>query len=175
MSAFLRKPEQHQERISLPLVTQGYLLAAPVGHYDWLVPDPLKGEIMIEILLESGGNLLAVMAHGEVTRDDYTEVLIPRLDEIIHQYGKARLLYAFADDFTGFTLGAMWDDSAFGLTHLWSFDKVAVVTDVGWIQAAVAVFGPLMSGRVRLFAAEDLGGARSWPTESCGRPVAGSA
>lgn len=117
---------------------------------------------MIEILPESSGNLLAVMAHGEVTHEDYTGVLIPHLEEIIGRHGKARLLYAFADDFTGFTLGAMWDDGAFGLTHLSSFDKVAVVTDVGWIRAGVTMFGPLMSGRMRLFAAADLDAARSW-------------
>ena len=56
---------------------------------------------MIEILPESGGNLLAVMAHGEVTHEDYTQVLIPRLEAVIDRHGKARLLYAFADDFTG--------------------------------------------------------------------------
>ena len=117
---------------------------------------------MIEILPESGGNLLAVMAHGEVTHEDYTEVLIPRLEQILDQHGKARLLYAFADDFTGFTLGAMWDDGAFGLTHLSSFDKVAVVTGVGWIRGAVTMFGPLLSGQVRLFPAGDLDRARSW-------------
>ena len=60
------------------------------------------------------------------------------------------------------TLGAMWDDGAFGLSHLSSFDKVAVVTGVGWIRGAVTMFGPLMSGRVRLFGAGDLDGARSW-------------
>jgi SpoIIAA-like len=117
---------------------------------------------MIEILPETGGNLLAVMAHGEVTHEDYIQVLIPHLEAIIDQHGKARLLYAFADDLTGFTLGAMWDDGAFGFTHLSSFDKVAVVTDVGWIRGAVTIFGPLMSGQVRLFPAGDLDGARSW-------------
>jgi SpoIIAA-like len=117
---------------------------------------------MIEILPESGGNLLAMMVHGEVTHEDYTEMLIPRLEKIIDQHGKARLLYAFADDFTGFTLGAMWDDGAFGLTHLSSFEKVAVVTGVGWIRGAVTMFGPFMSGPVRLFPADDLESARSW-------------
>ena len=117
---------------------------------------------MIEILPESGGDLLAVMAHGEITHEDYIEVLIPRLEKIIDEHGKARLLYAFAPDFTGFSLGAMWDDGAFGLSHLSSFDKVAVVTGVGWIRGAVTMFGPLMSGRVRLFGAGDLDGARSW-------------
>lgn len=123
------------------------------------------GGIMIEVLSESGDSLLAVMAHGEVTHEDYTDVLIPRLEEIIDKHGKARLLYAFAGDFTGFTLGAMWDDGAFGLTHLSSFEKVAVVTDVGWIRGAVTMFGPLMSGRVRLFAEGDLDGAKSWISE----------
>jgi hypothetical protein len=117
---------------------------------------------MIEILPETGGNLLAVMAHGEVTHEDYVQVLTLRLEAIIDQHGQARLLYAFADDFTGFTLGAMWNDGAFGLTHLSSFDKVAVVTDVGWIRGAVTMFGPLMSGQVRLFPAGDLDGAKSW-------------
>ena len=43
---------------------------------------------MIEVLLESGDNVLAVMVHGEVTHEDYSGVLIPRLEEIIDRHNK---------------------------------------------------------------------------------------
>ena len=114
--------------------------------------DPLGGGVMIEILPESDGNLLAVMAHGEITHEDYIQVLIPRLEKIIDQHGKARLLYAFADDFTGFTLVPC------GMTAPSASPISRPSTRSPWSptrgdSGAVTMFGPLMSGVVRLFPA----------------------
>jgi SpoIIAA-like len=58
-------------------------------------------------------------------------VLIPRLELIIREYGKARLLLDMGD-FHGWEAAAMWDDTRFGLTHRNDFEKMGVIGGPGW-------------------------------------------
>jgi hypothetical protein len=56
------------------------------------------------------------------------------------QREKIRMLYQLGSTFSGFTSGAMWDDAKLGITHRKSWEKIAIVTDVGWIKSAIGVF-----------------------------------
>ena len=47
---------------------------------------------MIKVLPESKGNILVFRAVAKLTDQDYKDVLIPRLESIIREHGKARLL-----------------------------------------------------------------------------------
>ena len=51
----------------------------------------------------------------QLTDQDYKEVLIPRLESIIHEYGKARLLLDMGDEFQGWEVAA-----ALGRLPLWT-------------------------------------------------------
>ena len=61
-------------------------------------------------------DVLAVEAIGEVTHEDYRDGLIPRAEAMMG-HGPIRMLYVIGLAFTGFDLGAMADDSMFGLRH----------------------------------------------------------
>ncbi|MEK6205359.1 MAG: STAS/SEC14 domain-containing protein [Amylibacter sp.] len=50
--------------------------------------------------------------------------------EKIRMPGQIKLLYWCGKEFEGFTAGAMWDDTRFGLMHLGGFLKIAFVTGV---------------------------------------------
>ena len=62
---------------------------------------------MIEVRPGSEGNILILTAVGKLTDEDYKDVLIPQLEAIIHEYGKARLLLDMGDDFKGWEPSAM--------------------------------------------------------------------
>lgn len=117
---------------------------------------------MIEVLEESQGRILGVRARGKVTDQDYKEILVPRLEAIIKEFGQARLLFFMGEDFAGYTAGAMWDDARFGLRHKDDFDKVAVVGGVKWIEWAVKLFARLMKGEVKTYSPEQLAEAWAW-------------
>jgi hypothetical protein len=55
---------------------------------------------------------------GGVTTDDYENVLIPEFEKTVRSKGKVKLLLIFGDDFTGYSVGAAWDDAEFGFLHL---------------------------------------------------------
>ena len=45
----------------------------------------------------------------------------------------------------------MWDDTKLGLKHLAGWEKMALVSDVEWVRAAVKVFGLAIPGRFACF------------------------
>jgi hypothetical protein len=105
---------------------------------------------------------VGIEAHGKVTRDDYENVLIPAVERALQGREKIRLLYRVAPDFSGFTGGAMWDDARLGLRHMRAWERVAVVTDVGWIVDAVKIFQFVIPATTRVFGYDELQRAREW-------------
>ena len=110
---------------------------------------------MIEVM-ESRGNLLWLRASGKRTRRDYQEGLIPRLEAVIREHGKARLLFHLDPDFQGWELGAWWDDFRFDLKHKDDFERLAVVGAARWADAAVKIFSRFMAGEVKTMLGEHL-------------------
>jgi hypothetical protein len=107
-------------------------------------------------------NVIAIRALGEVTSRDYDEVLIPLVRKKAEKFGKVRLLMALGPEFEGYSAGAIWDDARLGLTHWRSFERVALVTDIGWITRSVKLFAPLMPGEVAVFPGNALEAAKVW-------------
>jgi stage II sporulation SpoAA-like protein len=73
---------------------------------------------------------------------------------------------SWAGDLDGLDLGALWEDvkaaGSVGLKQRSSWQKLALVTDKDWIRHAVAVFGPLSPGELRLFEPSETAAARAW-------------
>jgi hypothetical protein len=118
--------------------------------------------MMIELMSGLPDNVLGLSASGEVTAEDYVRTLIPAIEERIGRHGKIRLLYHLGPAFTGYSMGAMWDDAKVGMAHLFDFEKIAVATDVDWCRHAVRLFGLLIPCPVKLFANADLAAAKAW-------------
>jgi hypothetical protein len=53
---------------------------------------------MIEIMRESGDSVLAVNATGLLTDADYKEIWIPRMEGIVKQFGKVKVLLHMTED-----------------------------------------------------------------------------
>lgn len=120
---------------------------------------------MIEVITDLPDRVLGLRASGEITANDYTTVLVPAIEDKLTQHKKVRLLYVIDDAFKGFSGGAAWEDAKVGMKHLTSFERVAVVTDVDWIEKSVKAFGFALPGEVRVFDDDDLEDARKWISE----------
>jgi hypothetical protein len=106
-------------------------------------------------------DVLAIEASGKVTHGDYRNTLIPKAEAMMTK-GPIRMLYVIGQDFTGFELEALWDDSVFGIRHWHDFSHIAVVTDHAWVTAMVNMFKPFFHGDVRLFGLAKLPAAKDW-------------
>ena len=120
---------------------------------------------MIEVMTDLPERVLGLKASGEVTAEDYKTVLVPAVEEQLTRHKKMRLLYVFGEEFKGYTGGAAWEDAKVGMKHLTSFERVAVVTDVDWIENVIKAFGFAVPGEVRVFDDDDFEAARQWISE----------
>lgn len=117
---------------------------------------------MITRLTDLPDNVLGLEVTGELTSDDYRETLGPALKEHREKYDKVRLLAVLGDEFEGFTGGALWQDEKLLDTNFFSFERIAVVTDSGPVRGAMHLFGWMIPGGVRLFAADEVDEAKAW-------------
>ncbi len=120
---------------------------------------------MIEPISDLPDNVLGFSAKGTVTGADYETVIMPSVEAKFSKYTKVRFLYHIGEDFSKFEAGALWEDTKIGLKHLASWDRIAVVTDIDWIRAAVGIFAFLLPGTVRVFQNAEIANARSWISE----------
>jgi hypothetical protein len=116
---------------------------------------------MIEVLPESKENILVLRTVGKLTDQDYKDVLIPRLDSIIREYGRARLLLDMGD-FHGWEAAALWDDARFGLTHRNDFEKMGVIGGPRWVEWGVKLAGMVVGGEIRSFSPGESEDALNW-------------
>jgi hypothetical protein len=120
---------------------------------------------MIEQIPDLPDHVLGFTARGTVTAKDYESIIIPAVEALFARKTKGRFLYHLGEHFSGFEAAAMWDDAKLGVKHLTGWERVAVVSDVEWIRAAVKVFGLAIPGHVRVFHDRELSDARRWIAE----------
>ena len=117
---------------------------------------------MIESIPGLPDGVLGFNAKGAVTAKDYETIIIPAVEAQFARQKKVSFLYHLGKEFTGFEVAAMWDDTKLGLKHFSGWEKMAVVSDVGWVRVAIEAFGLAMPGRVRVFHDNELAEARQW-------------
>ena len=102
---------------------------------------------------------------GKLTRDEYFRILTP-VQERLERGDRLSFLVATAPDFHGLDAGALWEDvkaaGSVGLKYRSSWERMAVVTDKDWMRHAVAAFGWVTPGEVRVFEPDELEAAKAW-------------
>ncbi len=97
---------------------------------------------------------------GKLEKSDYDR-FVPELDREIDAHGKIGLLIELAD-FHGWTAGAVWEDTKFGVRHFKDFDRMAVVGDQQWEETMTKFVKPFTRADVRYFDSKDRAEASSW-------------
>lgn len=124
---------------------------------------------MIELLKGFPDNVTAFACHDHVTKSDYETVVIPDFEDRLRGHKKVRLYCEIAPDFDGIDPGAVWEDTKFGVSHFFDWERGALVTDVEWIKQAVkffSLFGFLTLREGRVFPFAEANKARDWIAEA---------
>jgi hypothetical protein len=121
---------------------------------------------MIDALSDLPDGVIGFRFSGHVSKDEYRSVLLPALTERLDSRDKVRLAIVIDDDFDRFEAGALWEDMKFGfgsgLTHLSAWERMALVSDADWVRHAIALFGWLVPGDVKVFPLDQLDTAKAW-------------
>ncbi|WP_292010694.1 STAS/SEC14 domain-containing protein [Chryseobacterium sp.] len=117
---------------------------------------------MITIIPEAPQNVAAFNATGEVTKEDFENLVFPRVKEKVDQFDELNYLLYLDTDLHNFTSGAWWQDALLGLKNLTKWNRTAIVTDKEGVQNFTDIFSVLMPGEFKSFPKENLYNALYW-------------
>lgn len=120
---------------------------------------------MIRLLSDMPPGVLGFEAIDEVEEEDYRNVLVPAIERAIDEHGKVRLVYVLGQEFEKYDEDAVKEDLKLGLSHPASFERIALVTNVGWAKPAMRAFSVLVPGQARAFRVAQLQEAKAWAAE----------
>jgi hypothetical protein len=134
---------------------------------DWFAQEEsmTRNAANFEVLEGFAEDVLAIAAHGRITRQDYEDVLMPAFEQKVAAKGKVKVLFVMGEDFTGYSAGAAWDDAKFGFLHMRELAALAVVTDATWLRLGLKAFAPLIACPVALFHTDEMQAATTWINE----------
>jgi hypothetical protein len=120
---------------------------------------------MVERLQDMPPGTLGFRATGQITREDYADVLVPELHKALAEGGRLRTLYVI-EDLEEIEPSALWADSKLGfdlaVRHHDAWERSAIVTDIEWMARATRMFAWMIPGEVRVFPLADLEQAKAW-------------
>jgi hypothetical protein len=129
---------------------------------------------MLNRIYDMPAGTLGFSATGEVDDDDVEKVLAPALDEWVAQRGKIRLLYVLGPRMEEYEGDAVSENAKFVARHPTAFERIAVVSDEGWLRPAIKALSLLMPGEAKAFPVRELAAAKQWLAEgldAAGSPV----
>ncbi len=121
---------------------------------------------MITELKNLPSNLVGFKAEGEITKDDFTNVVMPRVQELIDRIDKLNYLLVIDTDLSKFTLGSWVADAAIGVKHLLKWNRAAIVSDKEGVRIFTDLFSKVMVGEFKGFEKKDLQQAIDWASGS---------
>jgi hypothetical protein len=123
---------------------------------------------VIELIAGLPDGVVGIEAVGNVTSEDYDDVVAPVVERALASHEKIRLLHVLGDRFTAHTASALFEDAKLGLSNLRSIERIAVVTDIGHFRALVKGAGWTLPGDLKLFWTAERAEAEAWVSEGLG-------
>lgn len=106
------------------------------------------------------GNVVWVRAKGILTDEDYAD-FVPRMEELIKQWGRLRMLFEM-EDFHGWDAHSAWEEFKFHVRNHKNLKRVAVVGEKAWEKWASRISRFFTGSDVKFFDRADLEKAREW-------------
>jgi hypothetical protein len=120
---------------------------------------------MLKKIYDMPAGTLGFEAVGEVEDDDVEKVLAPALRQWVAERGKVRLLYVLGVRLDEYEGDAVSENAKFLARHPTSFERVAVVSDEGWLAPAIKALSLLLPGEAKAFPVRELAAAKRWLAE----------
>ncbi|MDE0940711.1 MAG: STAS/SEC14 domain-containing protein, partial [Pirellulales bacterium] len=98
----------------------------------------------------------------KLSKEDY-EHFVPRTEELM-QNGKVRILFSM-HEFSGWEMGALWEDIKFDIKHFKDIDRLAMVGDKKWEHGMAMFCKPFTTAKLQYFDQSEIDQARAWLAE----------
>jgi len=115
---------------------------------------------MLQLIEGLPKNVVGIVATGRVTMQDCQDILVPAIKASRKRHDKIGLYYELNSRFPG----SAWDDLDLGLEHASCCERVAIVTDIGWVRLTVKALRFLIPSKIRVFPTVQAEEGRAWIT-----------
>ncbi|MGC4041271.1 MAG: STAS/SEC14 domain-containing protein [Flavobacterium sp.] len=113
-------------------------------------------------LINSPENVAAFRALGEVTKKDYEDIVIPKVESLIKSNDQLNFLLELDTDLGNYTAGAWFEDAMIGLKNFTKWHRAAIVTDSDNIISFTNAFSYIAPGEYKGFKKSELNEALNW-------------
>lgn len=113
-------------------------------------------------LITSPDNVAAFRAVGEVTKQDYEHVVVPKIEAVVSRYDELNFLLELDTELGNFSAGAWFEDVMIGIKNLGKWNRAAIVTDSENIISFTNAFSYIAPGEYKGFKKEELEIALIW-------------
>jgi hypothetical protein len=122
---------------------------------------------VIEQLTAMPPGVTGVRVSGRVSGDEM-RAFRPTWQKLVGT-DEVRFVEVIDNDYTGFGRGGLIEDWKLSwgslLGHHSAFKRIAVVTDKEWIVHAIHALAWMVPGEIKVFALDDLDGAKQWAAD----------
>jgi hypothetical protein len=112
--------------------------------------------------IDAPQNVVAFRATGEVTQDDYKNVIVPAIENLVKRIDEINFLFLIDTDLENFTAAAWMQDAWVGLKNLGKWNRSAIVTDSERAISFTNGFSYMVPGEFKGFKKEAFDEAMNW-------------
>ena len=110
-------------------------------------------------------HVIGIRINDKLRAEDYERQLIPLVNDKLERQHKLDFLCCIDGEWKGMEAGAVWQDLRLGLGKIGHWARMAIVSDVKWLENAIKLFGLFSPGELRHFASNDYAAAKAWVCE----------
>lgn len=120
---------------------------------------------MIRQLTDAPSNIVAFSAEGEVTEQDFKEVVFPAVERVVARTGELNYLMVINTPLASFKPGAWLQDALLGLKQLTNWNRVAILSDSDVLNTFTNIFSVLVPGEFKGFQKSEMDVAMAWVSD----------
>lgn len=112
--------------------------------------------------IDAPANVAALRAIGEVTGDDFKNVLVPAVTELAAKIEEINFLLLIDTEIKNFTAAAWMEDALLGIKNIGKWNRTAIVTDSQSAISFTKAFSYLVPGEFRGYKKQAYHQALQW-------------
>jgi len=120
---------------------------------------------MLTIIDGLPDHVIGIRINDKLRAEDYERLLIPLVNEKLKHHDKLDLLCCIDGKWKGMEAGAVWQDLRLGLGRIGHWARMAIVSDIKWMENAIKLFRVFSPGELRHFDSDDYEAAKGWVCE----------
>lgn len=110
-------------------------------------------------------HVIGIRINDKLRAEDYERLLIPLVNQKLESHPKLDLLCCIEGEWNGMEAGAVWQDLRLGLGRIGHWARMAIVSDIKWLESAIKFFGLFSPGELRHFDSGVYAAACEWVCE----------